>query len=611
MPAARKSILVVEDESVVAKDLQRTLVRLGYDAYQIVASADDAIRVAADRCPDLVLMDVHIQGQRDGIETAEILRAQFDVPVVYLTAHADAETIATEPHGYLIKPVDAEALASTVEIALYRHALERRGHERERWNGATLRSMTDAVISVDLAGHVTFMNDAAEALTGCRTQDALGRPARDVLRIRDEESLGREVRPVSQTVSPVIALGAVVVLRDVAEPKRRQQRLDLADRLASLGTMAGGVAHEVNNPLSIVVASVEYSLEELARHRTDLEKGGGDGAGGALERLDRICLALHDVRSSADHIAGTVAALKEFSRPVSQNTGQADVRRPLEWAIRMMSRELYDRARLVAEMADLPPVRADETRLMHVFVNLLANAAQAIHPGSPAANEVRVTARVDRGRVAIEVRDTGCGMTAKVAQHAFDPFFTTRPVGSGIGLGLSICRGIVTSLGGEIEIDSEVGKGTVVRVTLLPMAGEAMPAELPKRVQLAPVERRGKVMVIDDNEDVLCVVRRVLEAEHDVVAVSEAQAALDRLSGGESFDVILCDLMMPGITGRDFYEQLLAARSGDAHRIVFITGGATTTHTEDFVRSVPNRVIQKPFGRAALIETVRQVMLES
>src|SRR5262249_9651200 len=161
------SVLIVEDERIVAKDLQQSLAGLGYDAFAIASSADEALKHAADRRPDVILMDIRIKGQRDGIDTATLLREQFDVPIVYLTAHADPRPIApgnaTGRYGYLLKPVKTGELRSAIELSLYRHDMERRLRERERWFATTLRSIADAVITVDLAGNITFMNPAAEA----------------------------------------------------------------------------------------------------------------------------------------------------------------------------------------------------------------------------------------------------------------------------------------------------------------------------------------------------------------------------------------------------------------------------------------------------------------
>ncbi|HEV7553935.1 MAG TPA: response regulator, partial [Kofleriaceae bacterium] len=181
-----RSVLIVEDERIVAKDLQQTLNGMGYDAFAIASSADEALRRASERCPDIVLMDIRIKGARDGIETATILRERHDVPIIYLTAHADEATIDrarnSEPYGYLMKPVKLAELRSAIEVSIHRHEMERRLRERERWFSTTLQSIADAVVAVDSSGNINFMNGAAETLTGVVAADAVGHPWDDVRR---------------------------------------------------------------------------------------------------------------------------------------------------------------------------------------------------------------------------------------------------------------------------------------------------------------------------------------------------------------------------------------------------------------------------------------------
>lgn len=172
-------ILVVEDEGVVAKDIARLLARMGHSA-SVVTSAEGAVEAAARAQPDLVLMDIRIKGELDGIACAHILRERFRSPIVYLTAHADEETVAraaaTEPFGYVIKPFHARTLQSTIEIALYKHQMETRGRDRERWLATLLHSLGDAVIAFDPDGRVRFLNAAAETLTGFREAELRGQP---------------------------------------------------------------------------------------------------------------------------------------------------------------------------------------------------------------------------------------------------------------------------------------------------------------------------------------------------------------------------------------------------------------------------------------------------
>jgi two-component system cell cycle sensor histidine kinase/response regulator CckA len=501
----KPSILVVEDERIIAKDLQQTLNGMGYDAFAIASSADEAFAAVSERCPDIVLMDIRIKGPRDGIQTAEILKTRFDLPIIYLSAHADETTIArarlTEPHGYLLKPVKSAELRTSIEVSLFKHRMERRLRERARWFSTTLRSITDAVVTVDISSKVTFLNPAAETLIGLPSAEVVGKPASAILRLMNEQSQEFNETPldmalhltkpvvieeatllnlatgahhlIEDSAAPVIdgklTLGAVMVFRDITEKKKLQKRLEFADRLTSLGTMADGTAQELNVPLAAVLGRVSFAFEELALLRADLDAGVPPHA--AERRLNQIAGSLEDVRVAAGRMQGIIADLQTFARP-SQTPGLVDLSRCVQWGVRSTYGEFRSRARLITQFGDVPLVRADEARLAQVVINLLLNAAQAIPPGNSARNEVRVTTYTDdRGRAAIEVQDTGAGIEPNVLPRIFDPFFTTKDQATGGGLGLSICHGIVKALHGEITVDSQAGKGSKFRV-LLPLANE-------------------------------------------------------------------------------------------------------------------------------------------
>ena len=273
VPAPR--ILVVEDEGIVAWDIQRSLSDLGFEVTGVASTAEEAAQLTSEGRPDLVLMDIHIQGEQDGIAAADILRTRYGVAVIYLTAHGDAETIErarwTEPLGYLLKPFKKTELYTAVQIALSRHELERKLRERERLLGTTLRSIGDAVMATGAEGNVTFVNPVAESLIGWMQEEVAGRPLNDVLRLRQERGGGPlalpleqtlkerattrldvaalvrkdgSLRPISCSLAPVMdgdaVLGSVLVLHDLTEQRRTQERLELADRLASLGMLAAG-----------------------------------------------------------------------------------------------------------------------------------------------------------------------------------------------------------------------------------------------------------------------------------------------------------------------------------------------------------------------------------
>jgi two-component system cell cycle sensor histidine kinase/response regulator CckA len=643
MPRGRPaSILVVEDEAIVARDIQTTLRDLGYEVLDTAGSCEEAIHRASIRCPDLVLMDIRIQGRRDGIETAEMLRRRFKIPVVFLTAYADDTTIErakrAQPYGYLVKPIKSNELRSVVEVSLYKHEIDTRLRERERWFSTTLRSIGDAVISTDVEARVTFMNAVAEMLTGWRTEDAVGRPLEDVLRLVREDShsavespirlalregkvcrtgertslLAKDgaERPIDEIAAPIIddgdLLGAVMVFRDVSEQRRLQRQIELADRLASVGTMAAGMAHEVNEPMTQVLSSIRHVAEQLGAHRAELHALFSDEAyASVFKRLDDIQRTLEEADLGANRVTKIASELRTFAKPPTNHERPVDLRQVLSWAGEVVAHEIRSRAALAMEIGTVPLVSADEARVGQVFVNLLLNAAQAINPGHVKDNEVRVTARTAAdGRAVVEVRDSGCGIPADLLGRIFDPFFTTKSVGTGTGLGLSICHGIVRSLGGEIHVESQVGRGSLFRV-LLPPSPAAPPALTPANGVIA-TGQTGRVLVIDDEPLVSTAIRRALEPEHQVTCVKTVREASALVERGESFDAILCDLLLPDVSGMDFYDDLLRTRPDVARRVIFMSGTTSNPRAVEFVASVSNRCLEKPFSSETLRGAVRQ-----
>lgn len=632
------SILIVEDEGIVAKDMQQTLRELGYDAYAIASGADDAVACASERCPDLVLMDIRIKGERDGIETAQLLTDRFAVPIVYLTAHADDATLdrakLTAPHGYLVKPVKVAELRSAIEVSLYKHSLEKRQQQRERWYATTLLSIADAVVAVDVKGTVTFMNPAAEQLTEIASDAAIGRPARDVVRLIGEAEAAFPIdvalargtvvhlteaelargkdgtRTISDSVAPVVdegkTLGAVMVFRDVTEQRQLQKQLEFADRLASLGTMAAGVAHEVNNPLTVVIGNVTFARDELARVLGSLDATGTATVSGNTQLSDASS-ALAEAQTAAERIRQVVTDLRAFARPASGDTTDCDVEKALDWALRTTAHEFRNRASVVRDVQGVLRVALDEARLGQVLINLLVNAAHAIEPGQAERNRVSIAAHTTAdGRVAIEVRDTGAGIPAERQKQIFEPFFTTKGFGSGTGLGLSICHGIVSSAGGTLRVDSSVGHGSVFRVMLpasIATRGPSLVSDAPDSSAAETV--RGRVLLIDDEELILRTLARALRA-HDVICTESARKALQLLETEPRFDVIFSDLMMPDMTGMEFYETLRQEHPDLCERVVFVSGGASSPRVSDFLSSVSNLCVDKPFELERLKSIVRQ-----
>ncbi|MFL5375879.1 MAG: two-component system sensor histidine kinase NtrB [Myxococcales bacterium] len=374
----------------------------------------------------------------------------------------------------------ADAVAST-RVRL------RESEERVR---LLLESTGEGICGLDLCGRVTFCNPAALTLLRVGSAQILGQPLYDMLRLPgSEQTLERAwielalkscarieqelalpcedgvVVPLHHSGSPVLLdgrlVGRVVTLTDLTarklaeeELRRSQAQLRMADRLATVGTLSAGVAHEINNPLAYTIANLGYVAERLR----DLP--------GSLD-LDEVDTAIAEALEGAERVRRIVKDMKTLSRVDDETISAVDVERALDASVNMAIHELRQKANVVKEYAGVGSALANEGRLVQVFLNLLVNASQAIATSSPESNEVRIVTCLDaEGRIAVEISDTGGGIPEDVLPRIFDPFFTTKPLGVGTGLGLSICHSLVTAIGGEIDVTSKVGAGTRFLLTL-------------------------------------------------------------------------------------------------------------------------------------------------
>jgi len=397
----------------------------------------------------------------------------------------------------------------------------------------------------------------------------------------------------------------------LAELARTQQQLVLADRRISVGRLAAGVAHEINNPLSYLSGNLEFLANELPLVRELVRRGGAEAAREAASVLDELASAVEDGRRGARRVVKIVQGLKTFARDDEDRREPVDLAVSMEAAIEMAMHEIKHRARLLRRIERAPPVIANEVRLCQVFLNLLINAWQAIPEGGLDRHEIRVSIGRDPGGDAlVEVADTGVGIPPEVRGRVFDAFFTTKPLGLGSGLGLSISRNIVESFGGNISFESEVGRGTTFRVRL-PAAPSvtAAPAspegEVPDGRGAPAQGDRLRVLVIDDEPLVAVTVGRLLARKADLVSVATAREALALLGRGERFDRILCDVMMPEMSGPELHAQIAGLSAQAAAQLVFMTGGAFSESSSAFLEQWPNPVLQKPFDGEALWEALR------
>ena len=467
LPKARVGVLLLQQDLSVPKAIRRVTVRRN------VAR----VAVALVFFSGLLGLIFHVTlGRRvKRLMTAAHRLAEGDL-------RARAGLRGVDELGLLGRAFDdmAEQLSTDLAARERMEAALRRSEESFR---ALIERSPDAIF-IHRGGTVLFANLAAASMLGLERAEALrGRyltelvlPAQEPLlrepsgadTLREVHFIHAEGRTVLGEVVGVALRfdgepAVATMARDITERRQVQERLMASERMASLGTLSAGVAHEINNPLSYMLSNLRFVEDEL---RT-LAASGESLAGAPGHEVRE---ALKEAMEGAERVRHIVHDLKTFSHGGSDTQAQVDVNAVLESCVNMARSELRHRAQLVKDLGELPPVRANASRLGQVFLNLLVNAAQAIPQGSLEAHEVRLISRLERGHVVVAVSDTGVGISPENLRRLFDPFFTTKPVGVGTGLGLSICHGIIRELGGRITVESEPGKGTTFRV-FLPVAG--------------------------------------------------------------------------------------------------------------------------------------------
>ncbi len=616
-------LLIVDDSERDAAVAVRELRRGGFDTTHHRVDTAAALRAALDGEPwDVIISDFHMP-ELTGHEALRIVRERSrDVPFIVLSGvigeELAVELLKAGADDYVLKDRSFR-LCLAVDRAL-RDAGERVSRRRieealraseERFR-TLVDSMDDLVFTVGCSGKVDGFYGRAPDVPGAPSR-ALGVSVPELFGAEHgalhEQALERAFRGEPalyecSTESPRGArhysvrlsarrslsgevVGLVGVAHDVTAQKEVQAQLAAADRMASVGLLAAGVAHEINGPLSVVLANAHVALETIRE---------GAGIAPPLEA------ELLDIQECAHRVRRIVRDLGLFSRSPEDHVGPVDVRQVLDVTLRLTEHQMRHRARLVKDYGEVALVVANDARLGQVFLNLIMNAIQAIPEERTDESEVRLSTRTSPdGSVVVEVKDTGAGMSEAVLGRLFTPFFTTKPVGFGTGLGLSICHRIVTGMGGIIVAESKTGEGSTFRVTL-PAAPHVPTPAAPAVEAAAPATRRGRILLIDDEPQVLSVLARILGRHHDTVTLTRGADALELLRKGETFDLVFCDLMMPGLSGMALYDELGRVSPEHQSRVVFLTGGAFTPEARAFLDQVPNLRLEKPFDVRRITE---------
>lgn len=583
---AKANILVVEDETIVAKYIQKWLRSLGYRVPAVVSSGEEAIEKTEEIHPDLVLMDIVLKGNMDGIETARRIRARLNIPIIFLTAYADENTLerakVTEPFGYIIKPFEERELHSTIEMALYKHRMERQLKESREWFATTLKSICDAVIATDREGLITFMNPVAESLTGWEQKEALGRDLKEVFRVIDEKTripienlgvdmlrqnvvtnpiehilisrYGREIY-IDDSVAPIKddsgnIMGVVLIFRDATERRRMAEELLKAQRLESVGILACGIAHDFNNLLASILGNIS-----LLKARVNAQ----DETYRRLQEAEKACI-------EAKRLTQQLLIFSKGGAPVKKLTSiEQIIRESVSFALRGSN----VRCELSIEEG-LWDVEVDESQIAQVITNLVINAQQAMPQGGvvkvSAQNATEVEADLkptptEGGRyIKITVEDEGEGIPPGHLSKIFDPFFATKHRSSGLGLAMAY---------------SILGSGMKVYI-YIPASNKKMEAKGGIVAEGGVLRVGGRVLIVDDEEMIREISGEMLgHMGYEIEYASDGSEAIEiykrAKEEGRSFDVMIMDLtVLRGIGGEEAIAKL---REIDQNIRAIVSGG--------------------------------------
>jgi PAS domain S-box-containing protein len=639
MPGQR--ILIVEDEFLVARDIEQQLRTLGYEPVGIAGTSEEALLQAVTERPQLVLMDIRIRGDVDGIDTARMVAERHRVPVIFLTAHADEATVTrartAQPYGYLLKPFHELDLRTSIEMALYKHDAERRLRESERRYATTLASIGDGVVATDAQGIITFLNPVAEGLTGWSHAEAVGQPFTEVFaivnqftRLPAENPVERVIRegtvvglanhtvlvsrdgretPIDDCAAPISDdtggfSGVVLVFRDVTEKyeaeatrTRLEEELRQAHKLEAIGRLAGGIAHDFNNLLTVIKGYSEIVRDELPR-------------------VHELHPLIEDICTASTRAAELTRQLLVFSRRQVLSTQAMDLNETVKGAMRLVSRLITESVEITADYGrEVPRINADPLQVEQVVMNLAVNARDAMPEGGRLVLSTRVAfLDADRARAVgcngpgefctLTVSDTGHGMDAATRARIFEPFFTTKGVGGGTGLGLATVYGIVRQTGGFIEVDSEPGKGARFTVWF----PQAPQQDVAKHATTRTPENEGgseTILLVEDEDGVRRLCRHILQrAGYSVVEAADGVMALQAIARLErSPDMLLSDLVMPKMSGRVLGDILAGQCPGI--RMLFMSGYSESVLGD---QATGIELLAKPFTPPDLLRAVRRVL---
>ncbi len=635
----KPKVLIVEDEIIIAKDIEQKLLGAGNEVAATVAYGEIAISKVEENVPDLILMDIRLKGDLDGIETSEIINKRFNVPIVYLTSHSDRATLdrakLTTPYGYVLKPFNETELLTTVEMSIYKHQMEKKLSESESWLTTTLKSIGDAVIATDANGKVKFMNPVAEDLTGWNQAESEGRDLEEIFNIVNEDSREKEESPVTKVMreGKIIGLtnhtvliskygdeipiddsaapirngkdnmnGVVLVFRDITNQKQLQEELIKAQKLESIGVLAGGIAHDFNNLLTMIMGNI--GLAEMFKINSEEQKD-------ILVKAEDACLRAKDLTQQ----------LLTFSKGGQPRKEIVYVEDIIKYSAELsLSGSNVICNYNIAE--DLNCINADQGQLNQVFNNLIINAREAMPEGGAinisaenikSETEPILNEKQNETYVKISIKDQGLGIPKNQLNKIFEPYYTTKHEGS--GLGLAMCYSIVTKHDGFITAKSILGEGTTFEL-FFPASNERPKKVIPDQSfedDINKIVSNKKVLIMDDEESIRYSLMLILKSIgfDEVGLASDGSEAVELYQNsylnGHSFDLVILDLTIPGkMGGKEAINKLLEI---DQEVVCLVSSG----YSDDPVMSDSTQYgfkgsLAKPYKIKDLRESIKKLL---
>ena len=628
----KSRIFIVEDEVIVARDISQQLVELGYEPVGTCTRGEEAVDQVEQLRPDLVLMDIQLAGAMDGIAAATIIRERFALPVVFLTAFAESETLnrakLSEPFGYIIKPFDERELRTVIDIALFKHQADNRLRESEEryrllfdenplpmWvyeegsqkivaaNAASLRQYghTRAEMLGLSLRDLMLPEDDPVFLQGLKLEDVSPEKQREVHHRRRDGT----VFPAEIFVRPMTFSGQsawLVIATDITEKKQLQEQFLRAQRLESLGTLASGIAHDLNNMLAPILFAGPLLRTSLTSPRD-------------LRIIDTV-------EKSAERGSSLVRQILGFAQGATSALRITQLKHIVRDVLSIVEVSFPKQIRLEQHIAtNAWPILANPTQMHQVLLNLCVNARDAMPRGGTLGVSLHNRHLEPEGAAAIpgaragdwliiEVKDDGTGIPKDVLPLIWDSFYTTKPEGKGTGLGLPTVRNIVREHGGFIQVETAVGHGSTFRVFLPANREDKARPDSESPFPQAP-GREEFILVVDDDVSVREIVSAVLnQGGYRVLECADGvEAIVNYNARSRDIALVITDVDMPNLGGAILAATLLRLNPG--LRIIAMSGhtsSAVNRDQVDEIKGMATAFLQKPFTATALLAAVHRVL---